>query len=239
MNKKLLLLFVIALFSLELMGQKTKSKSDEPDNKNIEKYLDDGKKGNVCNLIRLRLSPSLSGYYGASYERKFGRRFGLEGGLYIKPGGKGLFEFERVTFNNDIGDYQMDNKISSGVGFTIYPKIYYVNNKYINNGFYLGLRTTMHNYSVESYYNDVNTSKTKQNIKASFLGVGLFSGFHTQLGANVTFGTEWGLMFYNDKYKAVKGEDYDYNTSQVIVVSKDLNSSGLNLIGDITLGFLF
>ena len=58
MRKIILSLFLLTFLDFSVMAQKTKAKSDEPDNKNIEKYLNDGRKGNSSNLIRLRLAPA-------------------------------------------------------------------------------------------------------------------------------------------------------------------------------------
>jgi hypothetical protein len=221
------------------MAQKTKAKSDEPDNKNIEKYLNDGRKGNSSNLIRIRLAPSLSGYYGASYERKLSNRIGVEGGLYANIGSKGFFEKLRSLDDIQIGDKEEVFKVKSGIGISVYPKVYYHRNKYLNNGYYLGLRYTMNTFSVESEYYSSITSTTKQIVNATYSSYALTTGTQTQIAYNITLGTEWGFIVYFDKYKDVKSSYEDFNTGQPVVQSNTLRSGNAIFFADVSLGFLF
>jgi hypothetical protein len=221
------------------MAQKTKAKSDEPDNKNIEKYLNDGRKGNSSNLIRIRLAPSLSGYYGASYERKLSNRIGVEGGLYANIGSKGFFEKLRSLDDIQIGDKEEVFKVKSGIGISVYPKVYYHRNKYLNNGYYLGLRYTMNTFSVESEYYTSLTSTAKQIVNATYSSYALTTGTQTQIASNITLGTEWGFIVYFDKYKDVKSSYEDFNTGQPVVQSNTLRSGNAIFFADVSLGFLF
>jgi hypothetical protein len=221
------------------MAQKTKAKSDEPDNKNIEKYLNDGRKGNSSNLIRIRLAPSLSGYYGASYERKLSNRIGIEGGLYANVGSKGFFEKLRSLDDIQIGDKEEVFKVKSGIGISLYPKVYYHRNKYLNNGYFFGLRYTMNTFSVESEYYTSITSTAKQIVNATYTSYALTTGTHTQIASNITLGTEWGFIVYFDKYKDVKSSYEDFNTGQPVVQSKTLRSGNAIFFADVSLGFLF
>jgi hypothetical protein len=221
------------------MAQKTKAKSDEPDNKNIEKYLNDGRKGNSSNLIRIRLAPSLSGYYGASYERKLSNRIGVEGGLYANIGSKGFFEKLRSLDDIQIGDKEEVFKVKSGIGISVYPKVYYHRNKYLNNGYYLGLRYTMNTFSVESEYYTSLTSTAKQIVNATYSSYALTTGTQTQIASNITLGTEWGFIVYFDKYKDVKSSYEDFNTGQPVVESNTLRSGNAIFFADVSLGFLF
>lgn len=241
MRKIILSLFLLTLLDFSVMAQKTKAKSDEPDNKNIEKYLNDGRKGNSSNLIRLRLAPSLSGYYGASYERKLSNRIGVEAGIYANMGSKGFFEKLRSFDDISVGDKEEVFKVKSGMGFSLYPKVYYNRNKYLNNGFYFGLRYTMNNFSAESeYYTSYSpTISNKQIVKATYSSFGFTAGAHTQIASNITLGTEWGFIVYFDKYKDVKYSMEDFNTGQPIVQTKTLKSGNTILFADLSLGFLF
>lgn len=239
MLKNVLFLCMFFFLSVGVMAQKTKAKSDEPDNKNIEKYLNDGRKGNSSNLIRLRLAPSLSGYYGASYERKLSNRIGVEGGLYGNFGSKGFWEKLRSLDDIAIGDKEEAFKVKSGIGFSLYPKVYYHRNKYLNNGYFLGLRYTMNNFSVESEYYSSPVTTTKQIVKATYSSYALTTGTHTQIASNITLGTEWGFIVYFDKYKDVKYSTEDFNTGLPIVNTRTLRSGNAIFFADLSLGFLF
>ncbi len=239
MRKIILSLFLLTLLDFGVMAQKTKAKSDEPDNKNIEKYLNDGRKGNSSNLIRLRLAPSLSGYYGASYERKLTDRIGVEGGLYANIGSKGFFEKIRSVDFIEVGDKEEAFKVKSGVGFSLYPKFYYHRNKYLNNGYFLGLRYTMNNFSVESEYYTSNVTSAKQIVKATYNSFAFTNGTHTQIASNITLGTEWGFIIWFDKYKDVKYSMTDYSTGLPIVKTETLKSGNAMFYADLSLGFLF
>ena len=239
MSKNIFFLFMILFLHSGLMAQKTKAKSDEPDNKNIEKYLNDGRKGNSSNLIRIRLAPSLSGYYGASYERKLSNRIGVEGGLYANIGSKGFFEKLRSLDDIQIGDKEEVFKVKSGIGISVYPKVYYHRNKYLNNGYYLGLRYTMNTFSVESEYYTSLTSTAKQIVNATYSSYALTTGTQTQIASNITLGTEWGFIVYFDKYKDVKSSYEDFNTGQPVVESNTLRSGNAIFFADVSLGFLF
>lgn len=239
MRKIILSLFMLILLDFSVMAQKTKAKSDEPDNKNIEKYLNDGRKGNSSNLIRLRLAPSLSGYYGASYERKLSNRIGVEGGVYANIGSKGFFEKLRSFDDISVGDKEDVFKVKSGFGFSLYPKVYYHRNKYLNNGYFFGLRYTMNNFSAESEYYTSNITSTKQIVKATYSSFALTTGTHTQIASNITLGTEWGFIVYFDKYKDVKYSMEDFNTGQPIVQTKTLRTGNAIFFADLSLGFLF
>ncbi|MFM6984949.1 MAG: hypothetical protein ACKOXF_12500 [Chitinophagaceae bacterium] len=239
MRKNILFLFMFLSLSLSVIAQKTKAKSDEPDNKNIEKYLNDGRKGNSSNLVRLRLAPSLSGYYGASYERKLSNRIGIEGGLYGNFGSKGFWEKLRSLDDIEIGDKEDVFKVKSGLGISLYPKVYYHRNKYLNNGYFLGLRYTMNNFSAESEYYSSAVTTTKQIVKATYTSYALLTGTHTQIASNITLGTEWGFIVYFDKYKDVKYSMTDWNTGLPIVRTETLQTGNAIFFADLSLGFLF
>ncbi len=233
MNKKLLFLLMIGLFSVNVMGQKTKNK-DEPD-KNIDKYLDDGMKGNVSNLLRLRLAPTVGGYLGASLERKVSNRFGIEGGLYIKPGGKGLLEQIRsLTFDAYLPDITKNN---GGVGFSIFPKIYYTRNKYINNGYYIGLKLNHQIYKA-TLSTSLYSPMSSQKVSAIHSNLGYYIGMHKQISGNITLGTEIGLMVFRDKYKNVSNTFLDHLGNLTTNV-QDEKFYGAYYFGDVSVGFLF
>jgi hypothetical protein len=84
MKHKLLLTFLLVCSLGFAQTTKGKKGSDEPDNKNIEKYLNDGRVGHVNNLVRLRLTPTFISYMGLSYERRINPKFGVEVGAYVK-----------------------------------------------------------------------------------------------------------------------------------------------------------
>lgn len=238
MRKNVLFLGMFFFLSFGVIAQKTKAKSDEPENKNIEKYLNDGRKGNSSNLVRLRLAPSLSGYYGASYERKLSNRIGVEGGLYGNFGSKGFFESLRSDFL-EIGDKEEVFKVKSGIGFSLYPKVYYHRNKYLNNGYFLGLRYTMNKFSVESEYYTSPVNSTKQIVSANYNSFALVNGTHTQIASNITLGGEWGVIVYFDKYKDVKYSRTDFSTGLPVVKTETLRSGSALIFADLSLGFLF
>lgn len=240
MNPKLLISLVVLLTAWNLGAQKTKSKNDEP-TKNIDRFLDDGKAKNSNNLLRLRLSTSLSGYIGASYERKFSKRFGLEGGLYTKIGNKGYFENIRLI-DMSIGISDDPLKIRGGAGVLLFPKYYYSGN-YINNVYYIGLRTTFHTYNTESQFISsvqpgvINTSIQK--VRSTYSSYSLLYGMHTNIASNITLGTETGFIFYQDKFKDIKYGEIDPVSGDLKITTRNKSSIGLLFFGDIVIGYLF
>jgi hypothetical protein len=235
MLKRLLSLALILSVTSCIYAQKTKPKSDEPDNKNIDRYLNDGRIGNVQNLIRFRLNPAFSGYFGLSYERKLSKVFGLEAGVYVKATHGILTESYRFDENYSNNGSVEIKSIENGTAFLLYPKFYF-RSKSINNGYFVGFRgnyksykTTMSSYAI--------TPQTGVVSKAT--SIFAMIGSHQQFGPRFTWGFEWGAGFYTDTYKNVEFTDYDYSTSTSIVSKRTVKASNLLIAADLSFGFLF
>lgn len=233
MTNKLLLTILLFVTGTAAFAQKSKSKGDEPDNKNMEKYLDDGRIGNVNNLIRFRAGMAIANHVGLTYERRFGKRFGLEGGAFARVGKGALWDEVRETiYVLDGSEYSM----SKGSAFMIFPKYYRIG-KYMNYGAYWGLKYINKMYTtnyIHSYTNKKESAKTSSQFYI------LSFGSHKQIGSRFTIGTEWGFGYVRDTYKNVPNYSYDTNTSTYVNLgSKTIHSPTVFYNFDISLGFLF
>lgn len=238
------LLLTIMLVCNLVFAQNTKSKkgSDEPDNKNIEKYLKDGRVGHVNNLIRLRLTPTFISYMGLSYERRLNEKFGVEVGAYIKTSKSPIWEeYREVYFAFPNGDSKLQST-HNGFGFMVFPK-YYKHGKHANNGRYLGIQysnrkyltdLTTSMYTSSSYYDAVQTD-----IKSNYQSIFLVTGNTRQIGSRFTFGFEIGIGMNQDQFKAVKSYDYDYITQKITTVESNCKNSQLTAMFDLSFGVLF
>jgi hypothetical protein len=218
MHKRILL--VLLLLATSGFAQKPRSKGEAPDNKDLGKYLNDGRVGNVSNLVRFRLGTAVAGYFGLSYERKFGRKFGMEVGASFKPLKGAFFENYRLADGNysDIyggGTLELSN-VSGGVGFLAYPKLY-VSGKKINNGYFFGLKTTMRNYTADGS-RGLYGNYVQKGIKASSTAVFFTAGSHQHIGNRFVFGMEWGLGYIQDTFNDMDKENYDFTTSTHSIV---------------------
>jgi hypothetical protein len=241
MLKPILCTIMAFVCACSLSAQKGKSKGDEPDNKNIEKYLNDGRIGNVKNLVRFRTNRAAGGYLGLSYERKFGRKFGLEGGLYYKPF-KGV-EMEAFRFSENTYSFGNElQEINGGVGFLLYPKKY-ITGTSINNGYFFGLRTSFQSYKttmLDNYF----TPTYQKGVKSQSLSAYIMAGSHQQFASRFTFGLEWGGGFHIDQYKDVEykyddGSGTGWGPGNIVTQKKDVKFTSWALAIDLSFGFLF
>lgn len=210
MTKKYFLALLLFVATLSVKGQKSKTKGDEPD-RNISTYLKDGRVGGVNNLIRLRLAPSFMGYMGASYERKFGEKFGLEIGGSVKTSKSAIWEeYREANFNAPYGTEYIASK--NGVGFLIFPK-YYKYGKYINHGRYVGLQMNMRSFKSDfNLYvpsSIMDTYTTQSNVSCSYKSLFLVWGNQRQFGSRFTFGMELGFGVNQDNIKNLN--EYTWN----------------------------
>jgi hypothetical protein len=228
MTNKLLLamLFVVSAFSLN--AQKNKAKSDEPSS-NISSFLNDGRVAGVQNLIRLRLAPTFIGYIGASYERKFGEKFGIEVGANFKTNKSSIWEEYRYANSNTV-NYTKYLASKNGIGLIISPK-YYKYGKYINHGRYVGLQANLRSFKSDFEIivpsSVQNTTTVQSNVSCSYKSLFLVWGNQRQFGSRFTFGLEFGFGVNQDKIKNLNV--YDVNSSGIInsVDSKHYQLTGL------------
>ncbi len=238
--QRFLVLVVLLIISVSVYAQKTKPKSDGADNKDLSKYLDDGRIGNVSNLVRFRVGRALTGYLGASYERKFSRKFGLEGGVYYKPF-KGIF-FEDYRFSDyGYNDGKQLSGINGGIAFMIYPKMY-ITGKKINNGYFFGLRAMNANFKAdlkETYF--MLTNSVQKDVKVSSSSFAITAGSHQHVASRFVFGLEWGFVFIEDTYKKVNKMETDQATQVNYMAPSDRNikAYSFDFTFDMTLGVLF
>ena len=215
MTNKLLLamLFVVSAFSLN--AQKNKAKSDEPSS-NISSFLNDGRVAGVQNLIRLRLAPTFMGYIGASYERKFGEKFGIEVGANFKTNKSSIWEEYRYANSNTV-NYTKYLASKNGIGLIISPK-YYKYGKYINHGRYVGLQANLRSFKSDFEIivpsSVQNTTTVQSNVSCSYKSLFLVWGNQRQFGSRFTFGLEFGFGVNQDKIKNLNV--YDVNSSGII-----------------------
>ena len=242
MKYKLLCTFMFVCSLLVAQSSKSKKGSDEPDNKNIEKYLNDGRVGHVNNLIRLRCTPTFISYMGLSYERRLAEKFGVEAGYYVKTSKSPIWEeYREVYFAFPSGESKLQST-HNGSGFMIFPK-YYKHGKYANNGRYVGIQ-----YCNRSYKTDLVTSMytstgyfdgTQTDIKSNYQSWFLVTGNTKQVGPRFTFGFEIGIGMNQDKFKAINVYDYDYTTQKISTTQKDAKSSQITAMFDLSFGVLF
>jgi hypothetical protein len=216
-------------------AQKNKSRDEPPDNDNLKMYLDDGRIGNVMNMIRFRFGPTLSGYMGLSYERKFNRKFGLEVGGYYKAINSLVWnENARLAFALENASFGI-TKTKGGFGITAYPK-YYMTGKSLNNGYFLGVRGAAYAYNAGvsggNYVGD-------QIVPGKSLSAVLMIGSHQQWGSRFAFGLEWGFGVAKETYKGVESGEYNYINSTVITTKRDIKATNFILSLDMIFGFLF
>lgn len=229
MNHKLYLLSCALLIAFGASAQK--NKNDSPD-KNIDRYLNNGKAKNCYNMILFRVVPAFSGYVGLSYERKLTRVFSLEGGLYTKIGSKGICEIDRIK------DYEYDfsryvQKFNGGIGLMIYPKIN-IGRRSLNDVISFGIRAVRQYSSLDLRYPDPtfnSTYKTQLQHSNYFFLV----GNHRNIFSNFTLGMDVGAGIYIDKYRQIK--TYNDITNQVTTEEKRYGNSTLYV--DMSLGYLF
>ncbi len=236
MTNKLLLamLFVVSAFSLN--AQKNKAKSDEPSS-NISSFLNDGRVTGVQNLIRLRLAPTFMGYIGASYERKFGEKFGIEVGANFKTNQSAIWEEYRYANSNTV-NYTKYLASKNGIGLIISPK-YYKYGKYINHGRYVGLQANLRSFKSDFEIivpsSVQNTTTVQSNVSCSYKSLFLVWGNQRQFGSRFTFGLEFGFGVNQDKIKNLNV--YDVNSSG-IVNSADSKHYQLTGLLDLSFGIL-
>jgi hypothetical protein len=225
---KHLILVVFILNSLYGQAQKTKTDKDNPDSKNIEKYLDDGRVGIRQNLIRLRLGRFSAGQLGLSYERRFTPRFGFELGGYYKI---------RPIIYTDITTTSLFAK--NGIMILANPK-YYITGNSMNTGYYMGLNYRFltgntgqpsNSYSSVSYFTD----ESKYITNAFSFNI----GSHKQIGGHFTYGFDCGIGLSSTKYKDVKTAEYDYSTSTYSYKKQDYTQLDILPHADFNFGFLF
>ena len=220
------MLFVVSAFSLN--AQKNKAKSDEPSS-NISSFLNDGRVAGVQNLIRLRLAPTFIGYIGASYERKFGEKFGIEVGANFKTNKSSIWEEYRYANSNTV-NYTKYLASKNGIGLIISPK-YYKYGKYINHGRYVGLQANLRSFKSDFEIivpsSVQNTTTVQSNVSCSYKSLFLVWGNQRQFGSRFTFGLEFGFGVNQDKIKNLNV--YDVNSSGIInsVDSKHYQLTGL------------
>ena len=236
MTNKLLLamLFVVSAFSLN--AQKNKAKSDEPSS-NISSFLNDGRVAGVQNLIRLRLAPTFMGYIGASYERKFGEKFGIEVGANFKTNKSSIWEEYRYANSNTV-NYTKYLASKNGIGLIISPK-YYKYGKYINHGRYVGLQANLRSFKSDFEIivpsSVQNTTTVQSNVSCSYKSLFLVWGNQRQFGSRFTFGLEFGFGVNQDKIKNLNV--YDVNSSGIIN-SADSKHYQLTGLLDLSFGIL-
>ena len=236
MTNKILLamLFVVAAFSAD--AQKTKTKGDEPD-KNISTFLNDGRIKGVNNLLRVRLAPTTMGYMGASYERKFGEKFGIEVGANFKINKSAIWEEYRYANSNTV-NYTKYLASKNGIGFIISPK-YYKYGKYINHGRYVGLQANLRSFKSDFEImvpsSVQNTTTVQSNVSCSYKSLFFVWGNQRQFGSRFTFGLEFGFGVNQDKIKNLNV--YDVN-SIGIINSADSKHYQLTGLLDLSFGIL-
>jgi hypothetical protein len=236
MTNKLLLamLFVVSAFSLN--AQKNKAKSDEPSS-NISSFLNDGRVAGVQNLIRLRLAPTFMGYLGASFERKFGEKFGIEVGANFKTNKSAIWEEYRYANSNTV-NYTKYLASKNGIGLIISPK-YYKYGKYINHGRYVGLQANLRSFKSDFEIivpsSVQNTTTIQSNVSCSYKSLFLVWGNQRQFGSRFTFGLEFGFGVNQDKIKNLNV--YDVNSSGIIN-SADSKHYQLTGLLDLSFGIL-
>lgn len=237
-NKVLLaMLFVVSAFSVN--AQKNKSKSDEPSN-NISSFLNDGRVKGVNNLIRIRLAPSFMGYMGASYERKFTEKFGLEVGANVKTNKSAIWEeYREANLNAPYGTEYITSK--KGIGFSIFPK-YYKYGKYMNHARYIGLQ--LNTRSFKSDFNlyvpssIMDTYATQSDVACSYKSLFLVWGNQRQFGSRFTFGMELGFGVNQDNIKKLNQYTWDDVNSKSIINKIDVKHNQITMQFDLSLGIL-
>ncbi|MES2619163.1 MAG: hypothetical protein V4613_14900 [Bacteroidota bacterium] len=237
--QRFLVLVVMLISSVSVYAQKPKPKSDGADNKDLSKYLDDGRIGNVSNLVRFRVGRAFSGYLGLSYERKFSRKFGLEGGAYYKVFKGNYVEsesFPSIAYEQKLGS------INGGTNFLIYPKLY-ISGKKINTGYFYGLRVLNFNYKadvVNNFYTMPNPIIQKD-VKATATTLAITCGSHQHIASRFIFGLEMGYGLGWGTYKDLKYLQTDSSTGNQVLSSKgeDTKFSIDVFTIDISLGMLF
>ncbi len=233
----LAMLFVVAI--LNANGQKSKTKGDEPD-KNISTFLNDGRVKGVNNLIRIRLAPTFMGYMGASFERKFGEKFGLELGANVKINKSAIWEeYREANFNAPFGTEYIASK--NGIGFSIFPK-YYKYGKYINHGRYIGLQ--LNTRSFKSDFNlyvpstIMDTYATQSDVACSYKSLFLVWGNQRQFGSRFTFGMELGFGVNQDNIKKLNQYTWDDVNSKSIITKIDVKHNQITMQFDLSFGIL-
>lgn len=226
-----LLLFIVQLCH----SQNDETNGDAPVKGDMSKFLDNGKIGNVKNMIRLRMNRVIAGYFGLSYERKFTRKFGLEVGAYAKPTPGYIFNNSaRQLFANRDGEIS-PGKTTGGICFMAYPKLY-LTGKFLNNGYYIGLRNYYATYNAEittTHLSGINI------VSAQSTSTFFMFGSHQNFKKCYAFGVEAGFGYFKDSYKGVTFANYVGGSTPTTAYKKDTSFSGINMSLDIIFGFLF
>jgi hypothetical protein len=233
MFKKILSILLL-LFTYHVGFAQNNGTNDQPVKGNLSKFLDDGKIGNVKNLVRFRMNRVLAGHYGLSYERRFTKKFGMEVGAYLQLFPSGTFNTTaRQLFVNLDGEID-PGKSTDGMCYLAYPKLY-LTGKTMNNGFYIGLRNYYGTNKTNMY--TTHLSGTKVVAATSFSSFFMF-GSHQNFRKCYAFGVEAGFGYYNDSYKDVTFAKYS-GTSSLVISNKNKSFSGVNMSIDMVFGLLF
>lgn len=231
---KIISIAILLLFASQLSYAQNTGTNDQPVKGNMSKFLDDGKIGNVKNLVRFRMNRVIAGHYGLSYERRFSKKFGLEVGAYAQLFSSGNFNTSaRQLFINTDGEISPGNS-TNGMCYLAYPKLY-LTGKSINNGFFIGLRNyygTCRTVMTTTHLSDKNTLDTK-----SFSSFFMF-GSHQNFRSNFVFGVEAGFGYYSDAYKDATFAKYT-GVAPTTYYKKDTSFSGVNMSIDMVFGLLF
>lgn len=207
-----------------------KNKGDAP-TKNISGFLDNGRAKNSLQMIKFRVAPALSGYFGLSYENRLTKKISLEAGLSARILGKNAF-FEQLRLNETY-PVEIEDIMSckGGMGFLLFPKLQF-GRKYLNRTSYIGIRYTYNTTKVDHIYGEFDT---KEAVNMTAMHTYFMYGQHSNIFSHITLGTELGFGLSIDKYKNISTLDYiDYTYKK-----RDVQMSSLLVMFDVTLGYLF
>jgi hypothetical protein len=226
---------LLCLCSQLSYAQKNKQKN-EPDKDNMSVYLDDGTIGDVKNMLRIRFGTMLSGYLGASCERKFHRRLGVEVGAYFKAVNSLVWN---ENFRMILGEHRfLIKKTKGGLGAMIYPKFYFTGRS-INNGYFFGFRNSFYAYNSTINSGSYPPTDSQHNVPSTSLSSVFMIGSHQHVGSRFTIGFEWGAGIAYDTYRNVQSEGYDYITQSYQYKTEDVKSKGPVICLDFIFGYLF
>jgi len=176
---KKLFLFTLTSFLFIGIYAQTKPKKIPIATNDIEKYLDDGGITERKNMLRIKLIKIIKLEFGASYERKFGRWFGLECGAFYQP------------IRNPVFEFPLDAPLHSSTKITIAPKFYF-SGKNLNNGFYIGLNNEIGKGKIYSGIDfDAKPNPVEIYQKINYSEHTLFLGSHTNYKKNWTVGLDF------------------------------------------------
>lgn len=228
-------LLMIAQFC---QAQSSGSGGEEPVAGDMSHFLDNGKIGNVKNLIYLRMNRTLAGYFGLSYERKFGRHFGFEAGAYYKPVSGFIFnDVARQAFANTDGKFD-PGKTYGGICYMAYPKLYVTGGKSLNNGYFFGLRNFYSTYEADIHNMSLDEP---HKVPAKSMSTFLMAGSHQNFRSRYAFGLEMGFGYFKDSYENVTWGQYEMvgGNQKAVYYTEDMSFSGFNLTFDVIFGILF